>query len=190
MEEANLISALKQGDEAAFKQLIELYKDRVYNTCLGFLGNVEDGEDITQEVFIEAFHSINNFRGDAKLTTWLYRIASTKSLEHIRKQKRKKSWSLIQGTFTINDEDVGNKKAAFEHPGIKLENKERAAVLYKAIDKLPDHQRTAFTLHKIEDLSYKEIAEIMNVSLSSIESLMFRAKKNLQKYLTNYYKNT
>ena len=77
----------------------------------------------------------------------------------------------------------------FVHPGVQLENKEAAAWLFKAIDALPENQKTAFTLHKIEGLSYTEIGEVMNLSLPSIESLMFRAKQNLKQTLGTYYKN-
>lgn len=79
--------------------------------------------------------------------------------------------------------------ASFVHPGVQLENKERAAVLFKALEKLPESQKTAFVLHKTEGLSYQEVAEVLNVSVSSVESLMFRAKNNLQKHLAGYYKS-
>jgi RNA polymerase sigma-70 factor (ECF subfamily) len=81
------------------------------------------------------------------------------------------------------------KASAFYHPGTQLENKEQSAILFKAIDQLPEKQKSAFILHKIEGLSYNEIADILNTSLSSVESLLFRAKQNLQQSLSEYYKN-
>lgn len=185
MDEAQLISSLQQQSEAAFRELVASYQDRVYNTCLGLLQNEEDAEECAQDVFIEVYRSVEKFRGDAKLSTWVYRIATTKSLELIRKQKRQKRFAFMRSLTNKEGEELPI--ASFEHPGLVLEQKENAQVLFKAIEQLPDSQRVAFTLHKVEGLPYQEICEIMDTSLSSIESLMFRARKNLQKTLRNYY---
>jgi RNA polymerase sigma-70 factor (ECF subfamily) len=181
------LAKLREKDSAAFKTLVELYGDKVYNTSISILLNKEDAEDIAQEVFIEVFQSVHQFKGDAKLSTWIYRIAVTKSFEFLRKKNRKKRFAFVQSLFgneNILDKTDDNK---FYHPGIKLESKERSAILFSAINKLPENQKTAFVLHKTEDLSYAEVAEVMNVSVSSVESLMFRAKQNLQKLLGDYY---
>jgi len=186
LEEKVLISGLKKRDKDSFEKLVNLYKDRIYNITIGLIQNVEDAEDLTQEVFVEVFDSISDFREDASLNTWLYRIAVNKSLELIRKRSRKKRFRFMTSIFAETKE---MQIPDFEHPGVKLENKERAAILFKAISKLPETQRTAFTLSKIEDFSYKEISEMMKVSIASVESLLFRAKANLKKYLENYYKD-
>lgn len=189
MDEKVLIKPLQKGDEDAFKKLVELYQDKVYNTVLGFLHSPEDAEDISQEVFIEVFNAIGKFRGGAKLSTWIYRIAINKSLELIRKQKRQKRFAFFTNIFDMPE----NKKlyvADFEHPGVQLEHKENARVLFAAIAKLPENQKVVFTLHKVEGLSYQEISKILQLSLSSVESLMFRAKKKLQKLLADFYKGT
>lgn len=147
-----------------------------------------DAEDVTQEVFAEIFQSILQFKGEAKLSTWIYRIAVSKSLEFLRKKNRKKRFGFMQGLFGNDDLSPIKHVSDFYHPGVQLENKERAKILFAAIDKLPENQKTAFVLSKMEDLSYDEIAEIMKTSLSSVESLMFRAKQNLQKLLGDYYR--
>ncbi|MGK7371641.1 MAG: RNA polymerase sigma factor [Candidatus Halalkalibacterium sp. M3_1C_030] len=190
MQEPELIQQLKLGNRDAFRNLVEEYKDRVYNTCLGFLRNPQDAEDMAQEVFMKVYESIGDFREDAALSTWIYRIAVTKSLELIRKRKRKKRFGFFQALLNTEDDpkDIAD-TAFFPHPGIVAENKERAEILMKAIESLPDQQRVAFTLHKLEELSYKEIAGVMDTSLSAVESLMHRAKKNLQKELFDYYKS-
>lgn len=187
MNEENLISLLKRQDQTAFKELVQQFSRRVYNTSLGILQNGEDAEDISQEVFIEVFQSIHQFKGESKLSTWIYRIAVTKSIEFIRRKNRKKRFAFVQSLFGMESELPSKDHVHFYHPGVQLENKERAAVLFRAIDQLPENQKTAFTLHKLENLSYAEITEVMHVSLSSVESLMFRAKKNLQKLLSDYY---
>jgi RNA polymerase sigma-70 factor (ECF subfamily) len=183
-----LVSDLKDGEEEAFRYLIDQYQDKVYNTCIGFVKNPDDADDLTQEVFIEVYNSIHKFRLESKLSTWIYRISVNKSLEYLRKMKRKKRFGFL---FAIGDEGKqrGNVELEFNHPGILAENKEKAAILSQAIEKLPENQKIAFTLHKLEDLSYDQISEIMRKSLSSVESLMHRAKLNLRKELFNYYKS-
>lgn len=184
MTEDILIKLLQKQDETAFRELVEGFQDKVFHTCLGFVRNSEDAEDLAQEVFVEVYHSVKKFRGEAKLSTWIYRIATSKSLEFLRKKKAKKRVAIFQSL-------LGFEKASeeMEIPSFVLENKEEAQILLTAIDKLAKNQKIAFTLHKIEGLSYQEIAEIMELSVSSVESLMFRAKKNLKKRLYHYYKN-
>ena len=188
MDEKVLIKPLQEGSEDAFKQLVELYQDKVYNTVLGFLHSPEDAEDIAQEVFIEIFNAIEKFRGEAKLSTWIYRIAVNKSLEFIRKQKRQKRFAFFTNIFEISA-DKELKVTDFKHPGVKLESQENSKILFAAIARLPENQKIAFTLHKVEGLSYAEVCQVMQLSLSSVESLMFRAKKNLQKALSGFYKS-
>lgn len=189
MEEKYLIQELSKRNELAFRNLVDLYQQKVYNTCLGLMQNTEDAEDITQEVFVSIYNSIHQFKSDSKLYTWIYRIAVTKSLEYIRAKSRKKRFAFFKTfTFQVNDEEVVSYEPGhFHHPGVQLENKELSATLFQALNKIPENQKTAFILHKLEDLSYTEIAEIMNVSLASVESLMFRAKQNLRKVLSYYY---
>lgn len=187
MNEPDCISELKSGDPVTFRAVVDHFRDRVFNTALSLSHNREDAEDISQEVFVEVFQSIGQFRGDSKLSTWIYRITVQKSLEHIRTRNRQKRTGILLSIFGKENMVPVAASSPFYHPGVKLENKERAAVLFAAISRLPVNQRTAFTLHKVESLSYAEITEIMGITLSSVESLMFRAKQNLQTLLADYY---
>ena len=189
--EAQLIDGLMRRDEGCFSVCVEAYQGLVFNTAVGLVQNAEDAEDISQEVFIEVYESIGSFKGQSKLSTWIYRIAVTKALEHSRSRHAKKRFAFLTSLFGFGEDSA----AAFDipdfnHPGVLLENKQRAAVLFKAIEQLPDNQKTAFTLHKLEGLSHEEIGEIMGSSLSSTESLMHRAKANLKKSLKTYYYGT
>jgi RNA polymerase sigma factor (sigma-70 family) len=186
-DEAELIDRLRKGDESAFRQVVDSRKDLVYNTVLGLLQHPEDAEDVAQDVFIKMYESIHQFKGESAFSTWLYRIAVTKALEWIRSRKRKKRFAFITGLLGDNNE-LRYDPPDFHHPGVQLDNKERASRLFKSIAKLPDNQRVAFTLHKVEGLPYQEIAAIMELSVSAIESLMHRAKNNLRKDLEDYYK--
>jgi len=181
-----LISKLKQGDQSGFTAVLDLYQDMVYNTAIGIVQNPDDADDITQEVFVQVYLSINTFKGESKLSTWLYRITISKALDHEKKKKRKKRFGFVQSLFGSQDNEQHH-PVEFNHPGVQLEKKERAGELFKALKQLPDKQRIAFTLHKLEGQSYQEIAEIMNTSLYAVESLMGRAKTNLKKVLYNYY---
>lgn len=186
LDERVLVERLKQGDESAFKAIVETWQGMVFNTALGIVQNAEDAEDIAQEVFVQVYQSVNSFKGDSKFSTWLYRITITKSLDHERKKKRKKRFAFVRSIFGDDNEVLVN-PPDFHHPGVTLDNKENSAVLFKAISELPENQRVAFTLNKVEGLSYQEVADVMKSTVSSVESLMHRAKNNLRKKLEDYY---
>ncbi len=185
-DESDLVNRLKQGDESAFRIIVETRKDLVYNTALGLLQNTGDAEDVTQEVFIKVYESVHQFKGESAFSTWLYRIAVTKSLEMIRNKKRKKRFAFITGLFG-DDNEPRHDPPDFVHPGVQMDNREKAAMLFKAINKLPDNQRIAFTLHKVEGIPYQEISEVMRITVSAVESLIHRAKANLRKSLEDFY---
>ncbi len=184
-----LIEQLRLRDESAFKSIVARWQDMVFNTAIGIVQNAEDAEDVAQEVFLQVYESINTFKGESKFSTWLYRITITKAMDHIRRKKRKKRFAFMQNLFGSDNETL-YEVPDFNHPGVSLDNKERAAILFKAIDQLPENQKIAFTLHKMEGLSYQEASEVMNVTVSAMESLMHRAKINLKKYLEKYYNNS
>ena len=189
MSEEDFIAQLICGDQSAYKLLVEKYGQKVFNNVLGFLQNNEDAEEITQDVFTEVFRSIHTFNRNALLSTWIYKISVNKSLDFLRRKNRKKRFSIFQNVFFNEEVRSAYETVNFYHPGVQLQNKEQSGILFSAIDKLPENQKTAFILHKMDDLSYAQIADIMNVSVSSVESLMFRAKQNLQKLLRDYYEN-
>ncbi|MFT4667845.1 MAG: RNA polymerase sigma-70 factor (ECF subfamily) [Polaribacter sp.] len=187
MTDTHFIKDLKSGNEQAFQQLVNEYKDKVLNTCYGFINNREEAEDLSQEVFIEVFRSISKFKGQSKLSTWIYRIAVTKSLEEIRSRKRQKRAAYFKSLIGLEvaQEIVATKD---KDPHVLLEDQQRLLILETAIEKLAENQRISFVLHKYEQLSYKEAAEVMGISLSAVESLIHRAKINLKKHLHDYYK--
>jgi RNA polymerase sigma factor (sigma-70 family) len=189
MTEEELLKRIRSGDRQGFREFAEMYRDRVYNTSLGLLQQKENAEDVTQEVFLEVFRSVAKFKGESALSTWVYRITVQKSLEHIRARSRKKRSGILLSLFGKEDRMNLSTESSFYHPGVRLENKERSALLFQAIARLPESQRTAFTLHKVEGLSHAAIAEVMKTTVSSVESLMVRAKENLKSSLSRYYEN-
>jgi len=188
LNQPELVEQLQQGNESAFSKLVDEWQDMVYNTAIGIVQNPQDADDITQEVFMQVYQSISSFKGESKFSTWLYRITLSKALDQEKKKKRKKRFAFVQQLFGNQGEELVQ-SIEFEHPGILMEKKESAQALFKALKQIPDNQRVAFTLHKLEGQSYLEIAEIMNTSLYAVESLMSRAKANLKKQLNKYYSN-
>ncbi len=182
-DELDLIERLKRGEESAFRSLVEQYQDLVYNTALGIVQNESDAEDVAQEVFIQVFRSIGTFKSEAKLSTWIYRITTTRALDLLRARKSKKRFGLLKRLWETEEESPVENISDFNHPGVSLERKEEAAQLMTAIAQLPENQKVAFVLHKLEGLSYLEIAEVMGNTLPAVESLMHRARLNLRKIL-------
>ncbi|KPK96054.1 hypothetical protein AMJ80_02160 [bacterium SM23_31] len=188
MDDIELIKCVKQGDREAFKALVDIYKDMVYKICYGFVKNKEDTEDITQDVFFTIFKNIKNFKYESKISTWIYRIAVNRSLNHIRKRK-------LSGIFTkrnilyVDSENAAEipapEDSSAEHTAVTGEKKK---VIFKALNGLPSNQRVAFTLCHVEGLTYEKIAGIMGCSVSAVESRIHRAKINLQKKLVDYLK--
>lgn len=181
--ESELLQKVLNKEVHAFRLLVKQYQQKVFNTCNGFLHNKEDAEDIAQEVFVEVYQSIDQFRQESKLSTWLYRISVNKSLNHIKKNRKNKLLISLESIFSPGAEEIKSKITNIKSDEDNFEKRENALILHMAIESLSKNQRIAFTLNKYDDLSYKEIAEIMNISLSSVESLIHRAKLNLQKKL-------
>jgi len=152
-------------------------KNFVYNLALQYVQNIEEAQEITQDVFLKAHQKIHTFKGDATLETWLYRITINTSLDAIKAKKRKKRFAI----FSRNQDEL-NKYTNFNHPGVTLENKEALQRLFGLINKLPQTQKTALILIKIEGKSIKEVAHILEKTPKAIESLLQRAKTQLKKH--------
>ena len=171
-----MIETILKGDQRAFKLLVDTYQLMVVNTCYAFVHDRDEAEDIAQDVFVQVFESLGRFRFESKLSTWLYRIAVNRSIKHCKSPRGR---AIKIDIDSWKQQEVAQ---SVEMPQQQiLEEQEQIELLHKAIDKLPENQRTALILNKYEELSYKEIADVMGVSLSSVESLLFRAKNNLEK---------
>jgi RNA polymerase sigma-70 factor (ECF subfamily) len=179
-----LLQLLSNGDNNALGQLYELFKDQVFNTCLAHLQHQEEAEEATQDVFVEIYRSAAGFQNRSSAATWVYRITVNKCLDRIRSRNRQKRFGFISSLFNNQTGKLIHDPPTFHHPGIQLEQKEHAALLFKAIKQLPENQQSAFILKHVEGLSQKEIAQIMDMTEKAIESLLQRAKNNLKKILT------
>ncbi|MEI7748337.1 MAG: RNA polymerase sigma factor [Chlorobiaceae bacterium] len=173
--------------EKLFRALVDQHQEMVVNTCYRFVFNREDAEDLAQDVFVEVFRSFEQFREEAKLSTWIYRIAVTKSLDHLRRLKRKKRFSSLKRVIGIGDPSDEIAAPLHDNPADACTDSERAGILLDALSTLPENQKTAFLLSKQEGYSNQEIADILKTSVSAVESLIHRAKKNLHDKLFIYY---
>ena len=157
----------------------------VYNLALHYVQNCEDAEEITQDVFVAIFQSFETFREQSAVSTWMYRITINKCLDFIKSKKRKKRFAFITTLFFEGSNELKHTISEFNHPGVQLEDKEAVKIIFKHINELPEAQKTALILHKIEQKTQVEVAEIMNLSPKAVESLVQRAKSNLTKKLNN-----
>jgi RNA polymerase sigma-70 factor (ECF subfamily) len=179
----------KTSKEDFFSSLVAEHQELVLNTCYRFVFNREDAEDLAQEVFLEIYRSLDRFRAESKLSTWIYRIAVSKSLDHLRRQKRKKRFSSLKRIIGIDDPADDLPAPPGDNPASVLADKERVVTLQEALNSLPENQKTAFLLSKQDGYSNQEIADILQTSIPAVESLVHRAKKNLQEKLYRHYNN-
>lgn len=184
LDENEFINLLKEGKEATWREFVDEYKDKVFKTALSYIPFYDEAEDLAQEVFIEIYKSIVHFRGDASLSTWVYRITVNKAINHLRKNKKHYLSRSAEDYEVYGPAENMQTSDASEN----FQRKEYRKIIQHAIQELPERQATVFVLHKIEGKSYKEISDILNISLSSVESLMFRARSALQSKLLFLYR--
>jgi len=188
MNELEIIEKIKQGKSEYFKEFVDKYKNMVFRICFGFVKNKEDAEDITQEVFFTIYKNIKDFKFESKISTWIYRIAVNRSLNHIRKGKLSRIFNKISLKGENENREAEIPAARDSSADFKVITEEKKNIISKALNGLPSNQRVAFTLYNIEGFTYEEIAEIMGCSISAVESRIHRAKMNLQKKLVIYLK--
>ena len=186
MSDTEIVKKILTGDQGALRDFILKYQDLVVNTCFSILHNRSDAEDITQEVFIEAYRSMATLRHEETVSYWLYRVSLNKSINYSRKHRLFNTFlrfeTMDQGKGD-KLEDISNSHA--ENPYEQLEHLDKLRMIETALDSLPARQKKAFVLHHYEYLSYKDISNILNVSVSSVESLIFRAKTAIKKRCTS-----
>jgi len=170
--------------EIQFKAIYDEYKQLVYNLALNYLQHTEDAQDSTQEVFVKVYqHFQKHDPAVASFKTWIYQITINHCLDLIRSRKTKKRFGFISLLFQKESNEPIHEAIHFDHPGIAAEDKEELQQLFSAINELPENQKTALILTRIEDRPQKEVAEIMNTSVKAVESLLQRAKQTLAKKL-------
>ena len=189
MQEQELLQNIKSASPSAFRDLFESYNRMVFNICYRMTGNRQEGEDLTQEVFLNVYKSISHFRSESKLSTWLYRITINHCLNHQSRKKRQRWLSLDFISDSETEQNPFYSDHANNRPDAVLEQKETKLIIQNSINSLPRQQRIAIILHRYEGLTYQEIANVMQCSVASVESRIFRAKQHLYHKLRPYLKH-
>ena len=179
-DEAELISRCQQGNQEALKQIFDLYNKKVYRIAYGVLRHREEALDIVQEVFIKLFRSIKNFKGESRLSTYLYRMAINTAIDHVRKV-RKPILSSLEGEEGFQPVEGPEKR-----PDRIFLYKELEEKVNEALGKLPADQRTALILREVEGLSYQEIADSMGCSIGTVMSRLHYGRRRMQDLLKGY----
>jgi RNA polymerase sigma-70 factor, ECF subfamily len=175
MDEIEIIRRFKHGDGAVFDHIILRYQDRIFNLCVYMLRDTHDAQDAAQDSFIKAYGALNEFTPQASLYTWLYRIAVNTCLDYRRKTIRSQTDSNIVA------EDM---PSSFPSPERDCESKEISEALRQAMQKLPEKLRAAIALREIEELSYEEIGDILDLSQGTVKSRISRAREQLKNLLS------
>ncbi|MCC6441990.1 MAG: sigma-70 family RNA polymerase sigma factor [Armatimonadetes bacterium] len=179
-----LVRRARQGDMAAYEKLVRRYQERIYSLVFRFVGNPEDAADLTQDTFVKAFQSLGSFQGNSSFYTWLYRIATNRALDFLRKRTPFPIESLSQEEFTRQDEPASARR---DHdPERVAEAHELQRLVEEAIESLPEKLRAAIVLHDLEGLSQEETARVQECSVGTIKSRIFRARAELRKRLRSY----
>ncbi|MBZ5752471.1 MULTISPECIES: RNA polymerase sigma factor SigW [Metabacillus] len=176
------IKQVKKGDQNAFAEIVDLYKDKIYQLCYRMLGNAHEAEDIAQEAFIRAFVNIHTYDMSKKFSTWLYRIATNLSIDRIRKKKPDYYLDAeVSGTDGLTMYSQVSAEGAL--PEDELETMELQATIQQGILKLPDKYRTVIVLKYIDELSLKEIGDILDIPIGTVKTRIHRGREALRKQL-------
>lgn len=187
--EGLLIRKLRERDEKAFREIVERYRDTVYNLTYRMLGNREEAEDVSQEVFITVFKSIESFRGDSKFSTWLYRIAVNHCKNRIKYLSRRHDRDQSEyDEEVMRDQAAGaaTAPAPVQRPDKQLEGVELEQIMQRCIAALDEEQRLVVVLRDVEDLSYEEICAITNLPVGTVKSRLHRARLALKKMMLEH----
>jgi len=182
-EDKEMVLAVREGDTTAYRGLVEKYQNRVYQMVYGMVRNQEDARDIAQDAFVKAYDNIHRFRLESSFYTWIYRIAMNLAIDNLRKHKRHGTSEFDETVATRDGTGAIHELHHQDGPAKSLERKQLYARIMAALQELPEDQRQVILLRELEGLSYKEIAEIMEVPEGTIMSRLFYARKKLQKLL-------
>ena len=174
----DLINKVIKGENNAYAILVDRYKHMVYTLALKIVKNREDAEEVAQDSFIKAYNALNDFKGESKFSTWLYKIVYYRSLDYLKKNKRQVETTAIDISEEYN---IASMDDALD----RMEVKERTEIIKHAIEKLPADDAVLITLYYFETLSMNEISKVMEIPANTIKVRLFRGRKRLAKILEN-----
>jgi RNA polymerase sigma-70 factor (ECF subfamily) len=186
-----LVDRVCSGDQAAFHELVGRYKKKIYYLAYDITGDHQEAEDISQEVFMKMYRSLKTFRRDAKMSSWLYQITVNTSIDSLRKKSSKPARSIdeFDPSFVQAELPAGGSGAYALNPVLTTESAQIQEHISQALKKISARERTVFVMRHYNDLKLHEIAEILNITIGTVKSLLFRAIKKLRKELSTYMGN-
>ncbi len=186
-DDQDLVAQCRQGDMTAFSLLVEKYQDRLFNTTYRLCGNYQDACELTQETFLRALRGLAGFRGEAKFYTWLFRIALNLTRSRHRRAGRRRSRSLneLDGTLELASQARGLSRSENSDPAEQAEQAERNSKVVAALDRLAQQYKTVIVLRDVEDLDYRQIAQIVGVPVGTVKSRVHRGRLALRNYLAD-----
>jgi RNA polymerase sigma-70 factor (ECF subfamily) len=187
-DETTLVAQSREGDTAAFGELVRRYEGKIFRLAQHVTQNREDAEDVLQETFMKAYEHLDQFQGNSKFYTWIVRIAVNQALMKLRRRKTDKSVSLDETIDTGEDTMVREIAAWDEDPEQRFSRDELGGILDTAVQSLDPPYRSVFTLRDIDELSTEETAEALGLSVPAVKSRLLRARLQLREKLTRYFK--
>ncbi|HEV8041137.1 MAG TPA: RNA polymerase sigma factor [Bryobacteraceae bacterium] len=187
-DESALVAKAREGDLAAFNELVNSYSRKIFRLAKHITQNDEDAEDVLQETFLKAFEHLGDFQGQSKFYTWIVRIAVNESLMKLRKRKSDRSVPLDEPVDTGEDTVVREIAVWDENPEQQYSREELGQILDEAVQGLRPAFRTVFVLRDIEELSTEETAEALGISVPAVKSRLLRARLQLREKLTRFFK--
>lgn len=181
-EDQNLIARFKEGDTSAFGDIVQKHQDKIFNLCRHMLGNAQDAEDAAQDVFLKAFQALPKFQPDASLYTWLYRIATNTCIDY----KRKPIWESLFGSSEEGEKLVHDQASDAPSPEKLYQSKQIDYALKESLARLSPKLRAIIILKEIEELSYEEIADYLDISMGTVKSRISRAREELQELMKKF----
>ncbi len=188
VDESVLVSQAREGDTAAFAELVRRYEGKIFRLAQHVTQNREDAEDVLQETFMKAYEHLDQFKGDSKFYTWIVRIAVNQALMKLRRRKSDRSVSLDEQIDTGEDTVVREIAAWDEDPEEQFSREELGGILDSAIQSLDPPYRSVFMLRDIDELSTEETAEALGLSIPAVKSRLLRARLQLREKLTRFFK--
>ena len=177
-EEANLVAASKKGDQDSFAQLVQQHQRRVFNLVFRMLQQYEEANEVTQETFLAAWQGLPSFRGDARFSTWLYRIAYNCALKQLELRKRDRAIQL-----ELQTEEMVASSTQEQRVDAEIESRARQALVHEQLANLPAKYRIVLVLRHLQDMTYEEMAEILTMPIGTIKTHLFRARNLLKERL-------
>ncbi|MEC8192391.1 MAG: sigma-70 family RNA polymerase sigma factor [Myxococcota bacterium] len=184
--DAAMVAAVLDGDPEAYRVLVERYERRIYHVVYGMVRSPEDAHDLAQDAFIKAFQNLHRFRLESKFYTWLCRIAMNVTIDHLRKQKHRRHSEFDDSRSGGSGGQVVRLHSAPDDPAANVAQSRMFKTIMDAVDTLPDDQKQVLVLRELEEMPYKEIAEILGIPEGTVMSRLYYARRRLQELLADH----